>query len=233
MKAALLLSYLVLASTAQADVLGLTAEFGTFSPDPTIEFSDHDETSETTDMDADSSSYYGIAFEHPLPLIPNIRLQGTNLTSEGTVTSDVVFEGQTLSGKAKLDLSHTDYTFYYEFLDGILWLELDAGFTIRDFDGSIELDSVRSDLSATIPLAYISAYATIPSTSLSIGGEFKALSIGDSSVTDTTIKVKYETPFLVGIEGGYRSMNIDLVDIDNKDVNSDSSGVFLGAFIDF
>ncbi|MCZ2720600.1 TIGR04219 family outer membrane beta-barrel protein [Marinomonas sp. 15G1-11] len=233
MRAALLLSSLVLASTAQADVLGLTAEIGAFSPDSTVEFSDHGTSSDSTDMDADSSRYYGIAFEHPLPLIPNIRLQGTDLKSEGTVTSSVTFEGQSLSGDAKLDLSHTDYTFYYEFLDGLLWLDLDAGLTLRDFDGSIELDTEKSSLSAVVPMAYLSAYATIPGTSVSVGGELKALSIGDSSITDTTIKVKYETPFLVGIEGGYRSMDIDLIDVDDKDVKSESSGVFIGAFIDF
>jgi len=233
MRAALLLSSLVLAGTAHADVLGLTAEIGAFSPDATVKFSDHNTPSESTDMDADSSRYYGIAFEHPLPLIPNIRLQGTSLESEGTVTSNVVFDGKVLSGQAKLDLSHTDYTFYYEFLDGLLWLDLDAGLTLRDFDGSIELDSEKSNLSEIVPMGYVSAYATIPGTSFSVGGELKAITYGDSSITDTTIKVKYQTPFLVGIEGGYRSMDIDLVDVDNKDVYSESSGVFIGAFIDF
>ena len=233
MRPALLLSSLLIASTAQADILGLTAEIGMFSPDADINFSDHNKTSGSNDISADTSTYYGIAFEHPLPLIPNVRLQGTSLETSGTVTSSTTFNGSNLTGKAALDLSHTDYTLYYEFLDGLLWLDLDAGFTLRNFDGSIELATQKADFNAIIPMGYVSAYVTVPGTSIALGGELKTLAIGDSSITDTTLKVKYETPFLVGIEGGYRSMDIDLVDIDGKDINSKNSGMFIGASIDF
>lgn len=234
MRSVLFLTSLLAVGTAQADVLGLTAEYGMFSPDADVSFSDHDSNTSgnTSDLDSDSGAYYGIAFEHPIPLIPNIRLQSTSLEVDGTATVNA-FNGQTVSGKASLDLSHTDYTLYYEFLDGLLWLDLDAGVTLRNFDGSISLDTESADFDATIPMGYVSAYASIPGTSVAVGGELKALALGDSSLTDTTLKIKYESPFLVGVEGGYRSLNIELVDIDGKDITSDNSGFFIGAFVDF
>ena len=231
MKSAWLFSSLFLASVAQADVFGLTAETGMFLSNADIEFSDSGSNSASSNLDSDNIYYYGIAIEHPIPLFPNVRLQSTPLKANGSASTTL--NGNAVSGSAKLDLSHKDYTVYYEFLDGLLWLNLDAGFTLRDFDGSVSVGSESSNLSVMIPMGYVSAYATLPGTTIAVGGEIKTLSIGDSSISDTTIKVKYETPFLVGVEGGYRTMNIDLVDISGTDVNSVNSGFFIGAFVDF
>lgn len=230
MKTSLILGSLLIAANANADFLGLTAEVGTFSPDADLWAADTDTTG-TSDMDADTGTYYGIAFEHPIPLIPNIRLQGTELTADGTATA--TYNGTSYTdADASIDLSHTDYTLYYEFLDGLLWLSLDAGITLRDYDGYVDISDDKTDISVVIPMAYIAPYIDIPGTGLSIGGEVKYLSYDDSSVTDTLIKVKWESPFLVGIEAGYRQHEIDLVDISDLDVYSNNSGVFLGINID-
>ncbi|ETI60331.1 TIGR04219 family outer membrane beta-barrel protein [Marinomonas profundimaris] len=191
MKSALLLSTALLASAAHADVLGLTAEAGTFA---------------VNDGD-DFNSYYGIAVEHPIPLIPNVRLQH-----------------QALEQKDKADLSFNDYTLYYEFLDGLLWLDLDAGVTFRKIS-----DAGNSDIDGTYPLVYVSAYVSFPGTALSIGGEVKNGGGSDADISDTTFKIKYQPLIFAGIEAGYRTMTEDF----SSAGKYEPKGAFIGVFVDF
>ena len=217
MKKTLIASTLLLATTAQADVIGLTAEIGRFSPDSSFEGTLEDNYA-NTDFDGDSNTYYGIAYEHPIPLLPNVRLQGNTL------------EGYSDDVSAKVDT--TDLTFYYEILDDLTWLELDAGITLRKLDVDARVGNETASEDGVLPAGYLSAYVTIPTLPVQVGGEIKAISAGDSSMKDTTFKVKYQSPFVVGIEGGYRDVSFD---IDEGDINSELTfdGPFIGIYADF
>ncbi|BDX01945.1 MAG: TIGR04219 family outer membrane beta-barrel protein [Marinomonas sp.] len=193
MKSALLLSTALLASAAHADVLGLTAETGSF----------------ITNDGEDFNSYFGVAIEHPIPVIPNIRLQNQSLKK---------------FGDSNLDLSYNDYTLYYEFLDGLLWLDLDAGVTFRKID-----DAGNSDIDGTYPLGYVSAYVSIPGTALSVGGEVKTGGGSDADITDTTFKVKFQPLIFAGIEAGYRTVTEDF----SSAGKYEPKGAFIGVFVDF
>jgi outer membrane protein len=217
MKKALIASTLLLAGAAQADVLGLTAEVGQFSPDASFD-GRIDNTTSNVDFDGEDNTYYGIAFEHPVPLIPNVRLQGSTL------------EGYSADADIKID--STDYTLYYEILDGLAWLDLDVGISLRDLDIDARVGNSTASESAVIPTGYLSAYFTIPTLPLQIGGEIKTLEIGDSSINDTTFKIKYQSPFVVGVEGGYRTANFD-IDEGSIDSEIEFDGFFIGVFADF
>ncbi|MEC8080327.1 MAG: TIGR04219 family outer membrane beta-barrel protein [Pseudomonadota bacterium] len=217
MKKALIASTLLLAGAAQADVLGLTAEVGQFSPDASFD-GRIDNTTSNVDFDGEDNTYYGIAFEHPVPLIPNVRLQGSTL------------EGYSANAYIKID--STDYTLYYEILDGLAWLDLDVGISLRDLDIDARVGNSTASESAVIPTGYLSAYFTIPTLPLQIGGEIKTLEIGDSSINDTTFKIKYQSPFVVGVEGGYRTANFD-IDEGSIDSEIEFDGFFIGVFADF
>lgn len=217
MKKALIASTLVLASTAHADVLGLTAEFGQFSPDVSFNGQLNNQTADV-DFDGDKNSYYGIAFEHPVPLVPNVRLQGSTM------------EGQDSGVAMKVD--STDYTLYYELLDGLAWLDLDVGISIRDMDIKASVNNSTASESIVLPTGYLSAYVTLPTLPLQIGGEIKTISAGDSSVSDTTFKIKYQSPFVVGVEGGYRNANFDINE-GSIDSEIEFDGFFVGVFADF
>ena len=217
MKKALIASTLLLAGAAQADVLGLTAEVGQFSPDASFD-GRIDNTTSNVDFDGEDNTYYGIAFEHPVPLIPNVRLQDSTL------------EGYSADADIKID--STDYTLYYEILDGLAWLDLDVGISLRDLDIDARVGNSTASESAVIPTGYLSAYFTIPTLPLQIGGEIKTLEIGDSSINDTTFKIKYQSPFVVGVEGGYRTANFD-IDEGSIDSEIEFDGFFIGVFADF
>jgi len=234
MKAALILSSALIAASAHADFIGATLEAGAFNPDSELTLQDDGSSPITnkSNMDGERGTYYGIAIEHPIPVIPNLRIQGTELVSKGTITT--TYNGSSVNdAAAELDLSHTDYTLYYEFLDGIFWLHFDAGFTLRDYDGSVNIDSDITSLNAVVPMLYIAPSIAIPGTGLSFGAEIKNLSIGNNSITDTTLKVKWDSGFLFGIEAGTRSHDVVLDDIDGLDINSINDGAFVGIFLDF
>lgn len=217
MKKALIASTLLLAGAAQADILGLTAEVGQFSPDASFDGRIDNQTA-NVDFNGEDNTYFGIAFEHPVPLIPNVRLQ--NSTLEG-YSSDV-----------DMKIESTDYTLYYEVLDGLAWLDLDLGISVRDLDIDARVGSAMDSESVVLPTGYVSAYFTIPTLPIQIGGEVKAISAGDSSITDTTFKIKYQSPFIVGLEGGYRNANFD-IDEGSIDSELEFDGFFVGVFADF
>ena len=94
--------------------------------------------------DQTQGSFY-IALEHPIPLIPNIKLASTTLDTDGqTVITESDFEFGGISYPidtvvdTKFNVSYLDYTFYYEILDNDL-VTVDIGITARDFDGDITI----------------------------------------------------------------------------------------------
>ncbi|QUX97015.1 hypothetical protein C0J08_17125 [Marinomonas sp. CT5] len=190
MKSALLLSTALLASAAHADVLGLTAEAGSYA---------------SNSGNSDLNSYFGVAIEHPIPLIPNFRLQH-----------------QSMESSSNIDLSFNDYTLYYELLDGLTLVNLDVGATFRKIDNNTSIDD-------TYPLLYVSAFLDIPGTALSVGGEVKSGGGSDADITDTTFKVKFQPLIFAGLELGYRTVNEDF----KSKGKTEPKGVFLGAFVDF
>lgn len=113
--------------------------------------------------DKNLSSFY-IKLEHPVPLLPNIKLQRNSLTSDGTTTLNRTFEFDNqvfavgTDVAQDLDLSNIDATFYYEILDNDL-VSLDLGVTAKYIDGDITVasqgQSATQDLSAVIPMGYL------------------------------------------------------------------------------
>jgi hypothetical protein len=192
-------------------------------------------------LEREDNSYVHVAFEHPIPLIPNIRLAQTQLRTQAdtVLTRDITFNNQSYSATAaidsEVDLSFTDATFYYEVLDN--WLSLDLGITARNFDGFVKVESNgglnRHDFNETVPLLYASAEAELPFTGLSVQARIQGLSISDNSITDTQLAIAYESAIGLGGELGYRSMDIELDDINNFYSDLKSSGMYVGVTYHF
>ena len=88
----LLLASLYSAS-ASADFLGLYVGGGTWNHDPSGSFGSTQPGSDIIDVKPDlglsdeSETYLWAAFDHPIPLIPNIRVEMTGLNHDGVVSS--------------------------------------------------------------------------------------------------------------------------------------------------
>jgi len=185
----------------------------------------------------DSNFEVAITLEHPVPLIPNVRLKYTDIdqTEDGTITT--VFDGVAGSVETNLNLSHTDLILYYEILDN--WVSVDIGIDIKAFDGQLEITETgltqgvsTTDIDEILPLAYASAEFELPFTDLSFGAELSAISYSGDSIYDG--KVRFRQGFsLAFVELGYRQMGLKVDDIDNVDFDVTFGGVYLSTGLDF
>ena len=186
--------------------------------------------------DSDTATQFYVAFEHPVPFIPNIRVQHSDLGFSGnsTITSNFTFNGETFSQNTNVnsdvDLTHTDGTLYWELWDTIAGIDL--GLTARHFSGSVLINtddqsvSTEEDLSVTIPMLYARVGAKIPGTGITADVRANLIDISDNSIIDTTFRLNYEATFGLGVEAGYRVMSVD-VDEDFI-IDTDINGVFAG-----
>lgn len=217
---------LCLSPVAHADFVGvkLGASVWNQDYDGTVQSgSESLDIQRTLGLDNETNNVFYLSFEHPVPLIPNIAIGRTELSTNGTNTIDAGFDfagvpfinGSNVTTQA--DFSHTDLTLYYELLDN--WVTLDIGITLRQFDEGVELSyrpitdgpriSASEDFDDTLPLLYAAAKIELPLTGLYVGGDIKGIGYDGDSIIDYKINIGYETTLGLGIEAGIRSLELD------------------------
>ncbi|NVJ51992.1 MAG: TIGR04219 family outer membrane beta-barrel protein [Gammaproteobacteria bacterium] len=242
------LSALALASVfslaSHADTLGIYAGYGYWKPDFNGTIANGSDQSLNFDSNIDikdenQSSLY-IAFEHPIPVIPNIMVVDQEMGSNGSGTYVGSFGGQVFAGDVTtdFDMSHRDYTLYYEILDN--WVNLDLGITGRQFDGYVEVVDANNSsnrayetLDATLPMLYGKARFDLPLTGLSVSAIINYISASGNTISDTALVLGYETSFGLGLEGGIRTFNLELDDEDDFTSDLEFDGVFVNATYHF
>lgn len=170
-----------------------------------------------------------IELEHPLPLIPNVKVAYSELETQGQEINplqDMDFND------TQLDLSYTDYTLYYELFDNGLF-SFDLGFTAKDLSGHLDNDSIDE----WIPQLYASTEVGLPLTGLSVFAEGNFLSIDDHTLSDYQVGVAWamidNMLIDVNISAGYRVAKVELDDLDNIYSDLDFDGVFAGIEVHF
>lgn len=235
---------LMLGQTSHADVLGVWAGAGMWDWDVSGNFRYQGTSADNIDVgslgwkDDDSGTAFAI-IEHPIPVLPNVKVFTTNIETSGTGTANASFGGATLSGDvtSSIDMDMTDITLYYEVLDNIV--SLDLGLTAKLVDGKVTATDVSSNETDTatfdgvIPMGYAGVEIALPLTGLSLGANISAISIGDSSITDTHVYARYTTDFLLGIEAGIKNVNFELDDLDSSYGELDFEGVYAQLFLHF
>ena len=200
------------------------------------------------DFDNEYQGSFNVAFEHPIPLIPNIKIASTTLDTIGstTLSTSFTFEGETYNNSAYLattvNASYLDYTLYYELFDNDL-LTLDFGITARDLDAYVKIvessNNKESDLAVSgyIPMLYLSTIVGLPFTGYNIFAEGNIMSIDSQTIYDVQAGVSYELidNLLVDVDItlGYRSVKIALNDLDNLSSDLSFSGAFTGVIVHF
>ncbi|MFY8327659.1 TIGR04219 family outer membrane beta-barrel protein [Pseudoalteromonas sp. ZZD1] len=250
------LSMACLAPAAHADtLLGLYVGVDAWQADNSGSFADRGNMQSFNFDDETFTSYYA-ALEHPIPLVPNIKLKYTELELNGntTISGDgFTFDGSTFKpgtdATAMTDFSHVDYILYYEIFDNDL-VSIDLGVNAKQFDGEVVVtgdintsdgqgDTVTEtvDFSGFIPLVYGRAEVGLPLTGLSVFFEGSLLAIDDSKVQDYQAGIAWELidnlAVDVAIKAGYRQMTLELDDIDDIYTDLDASGPFAGIQVHF
>ncbi len=232
-------------ANASADFVGLNIGTKHWTPELTGSFSSDDDN--PIDLNDDlgysdtSTTTLNISFEHPVPILPNVKYQNYDLstTSNSSVTSPIVFDGTSYTGdiNSTLDLTHNEIVLYYELLDN--WVNLDLGLDLRVFDGKVSVsdDSATPtstiDIDETIPMLYLSARFDLPLTGFYVGANIQQLNTGDNTSEDSSLMVGYESKLGLGIEGGIKSFNLELNDADDLNTNLEYDGLYLNGYLHF
>ena len=242
----LILSVLILlcANTARADFVGLNIGANYWEPDLTGSFNSVGDP--PIDLvgglgleDQSSTGGLVLRLEHPVPILPNVKLQGFDLDTTGTSDlTGIIFNGTPFLGQGTttFDVSHQDIVLYYELLDN--WISLDFGVDIKRFDGEVHLVDVNLNderilVDETVPLLYISARFDLPYTGFYIGADINSASIGDNSGEDSTLMLGYESGTGLGLEGGIKKFSLELDDVNNLNTNLEYDGIYLNGYLHF
>ncbi|MCH2157892.1 MAG: TIGR04219 family outer membrane beta-barrel protein [Oleiphilaceae bacterium] len=192
------------------------------------------------DLNFDDSDFveFSAAIEHPVPILPNVKIKHIDLDESANGSLSVNFDGVTFDGDAKtdLDLTHSSAILYYEVLDN--YVNLDLGLDVKLFDGQLRIEDVgtgsvsETKIDDPIPMAYVAASVELPLTGLSFGAQVSGISYSGDKVMDAKAGIRYDISLLF-VEAGYRSMMIQVEDVNDIDVDADLSGAFISTGIDF
>lgn len=238
----LALFMLLTLSRLPADTIGGEVSLGFFNHQPNGNASykgNEVDIEDTLGYSEEQDIFLKAYLEHPLPLIPNIKLGYTTLSQEGSSSvNDFTWGDTTYNGEieSSLSLDMSDITLYYEFLDH--WTEMDAGITLRYISGNMDVYNSKSsdvaDFSAWVPMLYGKVRLNLPTTDLSLQLEANVVSYWDITTYDYELSARYTLAMGVGLEAGYKAFHIDSDELVNGfDADMDFSGPYAAAIWDF
>jgi outer membrane protein len=238
----IILATMVATTFGMADFIGGELNLGYYnhSPSGTAVYKDNSVDIED-DLKWDSSGdiFLKAYLEHPVPIIPNIKLGYTDFSHSGNGKVTAFSWGDifniTDDIDTKLDLQMYDITLYYEVLDN--WLNLDMGLNIKYIDGSIDVKSTTdhesSDFSIPIPMLYTKARVDIPTTDFSFQFEGNYISYDSNTLYDLELGARYSPTLGFGVEGGYKAFKLKIDDVDDLSMDTDFNGMYVKLVWDF
>lgn len=228
-------------TSVKADILGFTAgaelwqggveaRAGNTGNSQALQFAD------------DTRKAFYAAFEHPLPLLPNIAVrqqwaeyQGTTVLAGNMALASTAFTAKsTVSNQLSVD--YTDATMYYELLDNSV-LSLDMGVTARWLRTKSTVNTASMKATAPVPMLHAKGHLNILSTSTSVFFEGNYGDYSDNAVSDVRLGLAYQVVDLPAlnlfVKLGVQRLDIDLVNEDGMDLKSVEDGVFCALEFDF
>jgi len=241
----------LLCSTLSADMGRLEVGVGAWQQTPSGDisyteygFNGRDNSKEVEDQEA----YIWMLIKHPIPIIPNLRVEYSNVKNEGTATGTFknfsVFPNTT--SNTTLEITELDVVPYYNILDNTAWITLDLGVDFKLIKSTYEADNVKlfgfintpmkytDESTNVVPLGYLRARVEVPMTGLGVESDVKYITYNGSTIYDVRAKVDYTfdtgLPLDIGFEVGYRikSMQLDDEAAGSAKTNLDFKGAYAG-----
>ncbi len=232
---------------AQADFLRFEAGAGMWqsTPSGTINY-------QTNSFDAvdnfgykkETASYLWINLKHPIPVLPNVRVEYTAPKFDGSSETSINWNGQTYTAGAasELQVKQTDFALYYNLLDNTFWATLDLGLNVKLTNINFTLTGSSPDFNESanlpIPMLYARTRIQIPATDIGLEADVKYITFGDVTIYDARAKVDYTLSFVPvvqpAIEVGYRTQKFQF-DTDSIDftTNIEFTGIYAGLMLRF
>ena len=199
-----------------------------------------------TSSEKDNSEIYIWALiKHPVPVLPNLRLEYVSMEDSGVASGQFKdFDITAASTILSYDMKQYDIIPYYNILDNTAWITLDLGLDIKIVDASYTaapsapFTGYSDSVTFALPLLYARTRVEIPATNIGLEADVKYVTTGDSTVYDVRAKVDYTLDFVPvvqpALEIGYRVQKIDIDEsgVDAK-LDIDFSGVYAGLMLRF
>jgi len=255
----------ILASTLSADFARIEAGAGSWVQLPTGEITTTTSSdflnlggTYTTNENESAEMYAWVLVKHPIPLIPNLRLEYVSITDDGEFERRV---NGAYAGKSDttIDMKQFDIIPYYNLLDNTFWMTVDFGLDIKVIQSDIVvkatsnetgnsmlngitntinniLPTYESSDTTAIPLLYLRGRVQIPTTNIGLESDIKFITDGDNTIYDVRAKVDYTfdiSPIIQpAVEVGYR---IQKFDIDTEDTvgSLEYAGLYAGVMVRF
>jgi outer membrane protein len=237
----------MLAATANADFLRAEMGAGAWMGTPSggvVATGSTFTGSDVAKEDSATNVYAWIMLKHFIPVVPNLRLEYVDVTSDGVATG--TFKEFTAADSATtLDMKQIDVIPYYNLLDNTAWVTLDLGLDIKVLDVTYDVKNVAGYTAANynesqnvaLPLGYVRGRVQVPGTGLGVEADVKYVSYSDTTVYDVRAKVDYTfdiTPLIQpAIEVGYRMQKYEVEELSDVAMNLDFSGVYAGIMLRF
>lgn len=238
--AAILATLCAIPLTSQAELLfSVEAKVSSWDAAPSGQLDEGVSAEDENDglgLNSNTGNQYELIIDHPVPLVPGLRLAQTSIdfTGEGNIAVNVGgFGNQQVRGRVDsfLDISHTDVTLVWGLPIPAPFIDINVGLTGRSFDGEIivtERDGLRRteqvDFDFTIPL--LLGQVTLD-TPIGVYGfaDIQHINYDGNSLTDIRYAVGVDIPMPLpmvdlGVEVGYRSMELE-TDEDDVEVDTD------------
>ncbi len=199
--------------------------------------------------DKEKKGYAWLNIKHPIPVLPNLRLEYAAVDYSGASTTTFTYDGNTYAANSTSDLTldQFDIIMYYNLLDNTAWTTLDVGIDVKVIQSELNaadeaglVVNVHEKETLPVPMAYGRLRFEIPGVDIGLEGNMKYSAYKSSKIMDYAVKVDYTLvdilPVDVGLEVGYRFQQLD---IDGEDFSIDTTadievdGIFAGAVIKF
>jgi len=234
--------------TVSADVMKIEAAIGLWDQKSTGKLSYTDSGANgryKSSEPSNSSMYFWASIKHPVPVVPNLRLEYASVEDSGVGKGKFKdFNIGVATTKVVYEMKQYDIIPYYNILDNTAWTTLDLGLDIKIVEASVDASAnslgfkgYKQSETLAIPLLYLRARVEIPSTNIGLESDVKYVSYGSNRVYDIRAKVDYTfniSPVIQpAIEFGYRVQNIYIEDGSDLNVDLEFSGLYGGLMLRF
>jgi outer membrane protein len=223
-----------------ADFIGGEVNLGYYSHSPSGTAENHGDRvdiEEVLHLGTEQDILLKAYLEHPIPVVPNLKVGYTPLSHEGSGTPgrSFIWDSESFSStddiNTKFDLNMYDIALYYEIID-ILWMNFDLGLNIKYIDGSVEVDGEKENFELPIPMLYAKARFDIPTTDVSLQVEGNYIAYDDNALLDLELGVRYTLALGLGFEAGYKTIELE-IDEDDFEMDTTFSGLYGKVVWDF
>lgn len=202
---------------------------------------------QTYDYGSSSQGSLWIAIEHPIPIVPNIKIRENRLEAKGyQADSDSNFNGINFVGdtKAYNDVSNTDFVLYYEILDNDI-VSVDLGAAYKKMHGALEINglprdgdvavSTRREIDSGVVMLYANGEVGIPGLGLYAFADLLH-GIDETGVHDYSAGLGWKfdgTALDTKIRVGYRDFTFDVDGFSGLTQDTQFKGAFAGVELVF